>query len=79
MIMKKLITVAVFALLANVLVPSASVAFHEKFISIGFSYYTQDSLKRISKNETGTIGFLGEANYPFNLKYDYKFGADWFG
>ncbi len=75
-IMKKLKIWFVFLIQLAVVPPA--LAFKDNSITLGVGYYSQNSLNRISNNDSGSTGILGKLFTPLNLRYNYGFSSDWF-
>ena len=44
----------------------------------GLGYYSENALNETASDATGKKGFLGTANYPLIVKYDYAMTSTWF-
>ncbi|PIS10767.1 MAG: hypothetical protein COT73_07580 [Bdellovibrio sp. CG10_big_fil_rev_8_21_14_0_10_47_8] len=60
------------------ILPSGAQAFKDGSFSAGMGYYSQNVMNKTSQAEDGSSKFLGEANYPLNLKYDFLISSNWF-
>ncbi len=54
-------------------------AFSDSAWSVGLGYYSQNSINKTASSESGSTSLLGDATFfPVTVKYDYRFGSEWF-